>query len=52
MNRPAIAAYRLMPAMFDAVIGPFLRVVAFTDERTDPTEGNAFTGSGDEAPTR
>jgi short-subunit dehydrogenase len=52
MNRPAIAAYRLVPAMFDAVIGPFLRAVAFTNEPVDATEGNAFVGSGDEAPTR
>jgi short-subunit dehydrogenase len=29
MNRPAIATYRLFPAFFDALVGPFLRRVAF-----------------------
>lgn len=29
MNRPAIVTYRLLPAVFDALVGPFLRRVAF-----------------------
>lgn len=41
-NRPAIAMYRLLPAVYDALVAPFLRAVAFTDEPTEPTEGNAF----------
>jgi short-subunit dehydrogenase len=31
-NRPAVVVYRLLPVIFDAVIGPFLRAVAFTSE--------------------
>lgn len=42
MNRPAIVAYHLMPALFDAVIGPFLRAVAFTSESIDTSPGNVF----------
>lgn len=42
MNRPAIVAYHLMPAIFDAVIGPFLRAVAFTSEAIESTSGNVF----------
>lgn len=39
-NRPAILAYRLVPSLFDALIGPFVRTANFTSTRTDPTEGN------------
>lgn len=42
LNRPAIAVYRLLPALFDAAIGPFLRSVAFSAEPADVTRGNAF----------
>lgn len=41
-NRPAIVVYTLLPAVYDALIGPFLRKVAFTDASTEPTDGNAF----------
>ncbi|BCI51217.1 short-chain dehydrogenase [Mycolicibacterium litorale] len=41
-NRPAIAVYRLLPSVYDALVGPFLRAVAFTSESTEPTEGNVF----------
>lgn len=41
-NLPAIAVYRLLPTVYDAVVGPFLRAVAFTSEPTEPTDGNAF----------
>jgi short-subunit dehydrogenase len=41
-NLPAIAVYRLLPTLYDAVIGPFLRTVAFTSESTEPSDGNAF----------
>ncbi|WP_197377162.1 SDR family NAD(P)-dependent oxidoreductase [Mycolicibacterium baixiangningiae] len=41
-NRPAIAMYRLFPSLYDALVGPFLRAVAFTSESTEATEGNAF----------
>ncbi|HYO03005.1 MAG TPA: SDR family NAD(P)-dependent oxidoreductase [Mycobacterium sp.] len=42
INRPAIAAYRLIPFVFDAVIGPLLRTVSFSSEQTDSTAGNVF----------
>ena len=45
MNQPAIAAYRVLPALFDAVIGPFLRAVAFTSQPTASSDGNAFDGA-------
>lgn len=44
-NRPAIAAYRMLPGIFDALIGPFLRAVAFTTESTPPSTGNALEGT-------
>lgn len=42
MNRPAIVAYHLIPSIFDAVIGPFLRAVAFTSGPSESTAGNVF----------
>lgn len=42
VNRPAIAAYHLIPTIFDALIGPFLRAAAFSSEPIDPTVGNVF----------
>ncbi len=49
MNRPAIVAYHLVPTLFDAVVGPFLRAVAFTSEPSEPTTGNVLTASIDAA---
>ena len=42
MNRPAIVAYHLFPSIYDAVIGPFLRAVAFASGPREPTDGNVF----------
>lgn len=42
MNRPAIAAYHLIPSVYDALIGPFLRAVAFKSGPSDSTDGNVF----------
>jgi short-subunit dehydrogenase len=42
MNRPAIAAYHLMPSVFDAVIGPFLRMVSFSSGPIESNSGNVF----------
>ncbi|MDA2892608.1 SDR family NAD(P)-dependent oxidoreductase [Mycolicibacterium sp. BiH015] len=36
LNLPAIAAYRLLPRAFDAVIGRLVRSTAFTTESTEP----------------
>ena len=35
-NRPAIAAYRYLPTLFDALIEPFLHLTAYTSEAEDP----------------
>ncbi|TPG35654.1 SDR family NAD(P)-dependent oxidoreductase [Mycolicibacterium hodleri] len=43
MNRPAILAYRLIPSLYDAAIGPFLRAVAFTSGPTESNSGNVYT---------
>jgi short-subunit dehydrogenase len=43
INRPAIMAYRLIPAIFDAVIGPMLRTVSFTSGPIESTSGNVYT---------
>jgi hypothetical protein len=34
LNWPAVITYRLMPRVFDAVIGPFVRAAAFESERS------------------
>lgn len=39
-NRPAIAVYRLLPAVFDALITPLLRYISFTSTPTEVTSGN------------
>jgi hypothetical protein len=36
-------AYRLIPAIFDAVIGPMLRTVSFTSGPIESTSGNVYT---------
>lgn len=41
-NRPAIAAYRIVPFVFDAVIGPVIRRVMFTSEASADSTGNVF----------
>ncbi|MBO0681289.1 SDR family NAD(P)-dependent oxidoreductase [Mycolicibacterium sp. S2-37] len=41
-NRPVIAMYRLLPSVFDALVGPLVRAVSFTSESTEASEGNAF----------
>ncbi|WP_284231185.1 SDR family NAD(P)-dependent oxidoreductase [Mycobacterium antarcticum] len=42
VNRPAIAFYRLLPRVFDAVIGPMLQTVSFSSEKTESNAGNVF----------
>jgi NAD(P)-dependent dehydrogenase (short-subunit alcohol dehydrogenase family) len=42
MNRPAIVAYHVIPFIYDAVIGPFVRAVAFTSGPSDSSDGNVF----------
>ena len=42
VNRPAIAFYRLLPRVFDAVIGPMLQAVSFSPEEIEFNAGNVF----------
>lgn len=51
VNRPAILAYRLIPTVFDAVVGPLLRAVSFESEPIASTAGNVFGVSAAEPTT-
>jgi short-subunit dehydrogenase len=42
LNRPAIFAYRLIPRVFDVLIGPLLRATSFTSGPSEATTGNVF----------
>lgn len=42
VNLPAIILYRLIPSLFDAVIGPMIRTVSFAPEPIESTTGNVF----------
>ncbi|KUI26965.1 short-chain dehydrogenase [Mycobacterium sp. IS-1496] len=42
LNRPVIAMYRLVPPVYDVLMGAFLRTFGFTSEATEPHHGNAF----------
>ncbi len=41
-NYPMLAGYRLLPRVFDLLVGPLMRAGSFTRERWQPTPGNAF----------
>jgi NAD(P)-dependent dehydrogenase (short-subunit alcohol dehydrogenase family) len=42
-NPVVILGFRLFPAVYDALVGPLLRVFALADDqKTPPTEGNVF----------
>lgn len=42
VNRPVIAMYRLLPPVYDVLMGAFLRTFAFSSESTEQTDGNVF----------
>src|ERR671929_24357 len=42
-NPVVIAGFRLLPAVYDALVGPLLRTFALGREQVPPTEGNVFT---------
>lgn len=42
LNWPIVAAYRLLPAVFDALVEPAMRAVVFTRQRLEPTAGNVL----------
>ena len=41
-NPVVIAGFRLLPAVYDALVGPLFRVFALTRDGAPPTEGNVF----------
>ncbi|MGW0162563.1 SDR family NAD(P)-dependent oxidoreductase [Mycobacterium sp. NPDC003323] len=48
-NRPAIAAYRLLPSIFDALITPLLQATSFSSKPTEESAGNV---RGSDRPTQ
>ena len=42
-NWPMLLAYRLVPRLFDALVGPLMRALSFGPDELEATEGNAFT---------
>jgi short-subunit dehydrogenase len=49
VNRPAILAYRLLPRLFDAVIGPVLQATSFSGSRPARCAGNTLGASSGDA---
>ena len=46
-NPVVIAGFRLFPAVYDALVGPLLRVFALaSDDEREPTEGNVLRSQG------
>lgn len=41
-NYPMLAGYRLLPRVFDLLVGPLMRAGSFAREQLQPTSGNAF----------
>lgn len=41
-NYPMLAGYRLLPRVFDVLVGPLMRAGSFARRRMAPTPGNAF----------
>lgn len=42
LNPLVIAGFRLLPGVYDALVGPLLRALAIADDEAAPTEGNVF----------
>jgi len=42
-NPVVVAGFRLLPAVYDALVGPLLRTFALARDEVPPTEGNVFT---------
>ncbi|WP_156689412.1 SDR family NAD(P)-dependent oxidoreductase [Mycobacterium sp. Marseille-P9652] len=45
-NYPMLAGYRLLPRVFDILVGPMMRVGSFARDQLPPTPGNAFKKTG------
>ena len=41
-NPVVVAGFRLLPAVYDALVGPLLRTFALARDEVPPTEGNVF----------
>jgi hypothetical protein len=41
-NPVVIAGFRLLPAVYDALVAPLLRTFAIAEDDVPPTEGNVF----------
>ncbi|VEG52994.1 short-chain dehydrogenase/reductase SDR [Mycolicibacterium aurum] len=52
VNLPAIILYRVIPSLFDAVIGPLIRAASFESEPIESTTGNVFNGAPTVLPRR
>ncbi|NEK85593.1 SDR family NAD(P)-dependent oxidoreductase [Blastococcus saxobsidens] len=42
LNPLITAGFRLLPGVFDLLVGPLMKVGALSNEKTPPTEGNVF----------
>jgi short-subunit dehydrogenase len=51
-NPLVIAGFRLLPAVYDALVGPLLRAVALARDEVPPTEGNVFSSRPEGNATR
>jgi NAD(P)-dependent dehydrogenase (short-subunit alcohol dehydrogenase family) len=47
LNPLITAGFRLLPGVFDALVGPLLQRLAIADDRVTPTEGNVFQSQQD-----
>jgi hypothetical protein len=46
-NPLVIAGFRLLPGVYDALVGPLLRTLALARDQVPPTEGNVFASRPD-----
>lgn len=42
LNPLVVAGFRLLPGVYDALVGPLLRTFAIADDEVPPTDGNVF----------
>ena len=51
-NPFVVAGFRVLPAVYDALVGPLLRVGAIARDRVGPTAGNVFESRPEHNATR
>lgn len=49
-NRVVILGFRLLPALYDRLVGPLYERFAISDEVVERTDGNVFASNGDPEP--